>query len=215
MIVELLLSDAGKLLAGLMLPLLGTTLGAGTVFFLKRELQPAVQKTLLGFAAGVMIALLINVYHAPDPSLSSMIDGGGIMSMVRVALIITISSSYSGIFEETGLLNGLKSKMGTLSRRFSVFGTILGTAAAAGMVACNQTLATMLVDQICKELEPDAQKFAIDMENSVIVVAPLVPWSIAGAVPLASVSAPLTSIVAAVFLYLLPLWYFGVRLRKK
>ena len=70
-------------------------------------------------------------------------------------------------------------------------------------------------DQICKELEPDAQKFAIDMENSVIVVAPLVPWSIAGAVPLASVSAPLTSIVAAVFLYLLPLWYFGVRLRKK
>ena len=162
-----------------------------------------------------LFALLINGYHAPDPSLSSMIDGGGIMSMVRVALIITISSSYSGIFEETGLLNGLKSKMGTLSRRFSVFGTILGTAAAAGMVACNQTLATMLVDQICKELEPDAQKFAIDMENSVIVVAPLVPWSIAGAVPLASVSAPLTSIVAAVFLYLLPLWYFGVRLRKK
>lgn len=34
------------------------------------------------------------------------------MSMVRVALIITISSSYSGIFEGTGLLNGLKSKMG-------------------------------------------------------------------------------------------------------
>ena len=162
-----------------------------------------------------LFALLVNCYHAPDPSLSSMIDGGGIMSMVRVALIITISSSYSGIFEATGLLNGLKSKMGTLSRRFSVFGTILGTAAAAGMVACNQTLATMLVDQICKELEPDAQKFAIDMENSVIVVAPLVPWSIAGAVPLASVSAPLTSIVAAVFLYLLPLWYFGVRLRKK
>lgn len=56
MIGELLLSDAGKLLAGLLLPLLGTTLGAGTVFFLKRELRPAVQKTLLGFAAGVMIA---------------------------------------------------------------------------------------------------------------------------------------------------------------
>ena len=99
-----------------------------------------------------------------------MIDGGGIMSMVRVALIITISSSYSGIFEGTGLLNGLKSKMGSVSRKITVFGTILMTSmVAAGMVACNQTLATMLVDQICKELEPDAQKFAIDMENSVIV----------------------------------------------
>ena len=163
----------------------------------------------------LIVGILVVGYKSPDPAISSMIDGGGIMSMVRVALIITISSSYSGIFEETGLLNGLKSKMGTVSRKITPFGTILMTSVAAGMVACNQTLATMLVDQICKELEPDAQKFAIDMENSVIVVAPLVPWSIAGAVPLASVSAPLTSIVAAVFLYLLPLWYFGVRLRKK
>lgn len=163
----------------------------------------------------LIVGILVGGYKSPDPAISSMIDGGGIMSMVRVALIITISSSYSGIFEETGLLNGLKSKMGTVSRKITPFGTILMTSVAAGMVACNQTLATMLVDQICKELEPDPQKFAIDMENSVIVVAPLVPWSIAGAVPLASVSAPLTSIVAAVFLYLLPLWHFGVRLRKK
>ena len=163
----------------------------------------------------LIVGILVGGYKSPDPAISSMIDGGGIMSMVRVALIITISSSYSGIFEETGLLNGLKSKMGTVSRKITPFGTILMTSVAAGMVACNQPLATMLVDQICKELEPDPQKFAIDMENSVIVVAPLVPWSIAGAVPLASVSAPLTSIAAAVFLYLLPLWHFGVRLRKK
>ena len=163
----------------------------------------------------LIVGILVGGYKSPDPAISSMIDGGGIMSMVRVALIITISSSYSGIFEETGLLNGLKSKMGTVSRKITPFGTILMTSVAAGLVACNQPLATMLVDQICKELEPDPQKFAIDMENSVIVVAPLVPWSIAGAVPLASVSAPLTSIAAAVFLYLLPLWHFGVRLRKK
>lgn len=158
--------------------------------------------------------ILVNGYHSPDTSIASMIDGGGIMSMVRVALIITISSSYSGIFETTGLLNGLKSKIVVLSKRISVFGTILGTSFVAGMVACNQTLATMLVDQICKDLEPDHQKFAIDMENSVIVTAPLIPWSIAGAVPLASVSAPLISIAAAVFLYLLPMWHFMMQLKE-
>ena len=161
-----------------------------------------------------IIGILVGGYKSPDPSIASMINGGGIMSMVRVALIITISSSYSGIFEATGLLNGLKSKMGMLSKKISVFGTILVTSIAAGMVACNQTLATMLVDQICKDLEPDSQKFAIDMENSVIVTAPLIPWSIAGAVPLASVSAPLVSIAAAVFLYLLPIWHFIIRARK-
>ena len=163
----------------------------------------------------LIIGILINGYKSPDPAIASMINGGGIMSMVRVALIITISSSYSGIFEATGLLNGLKSKMVAVSRRITVFGTILMTSLVAAMVACNQTLAMMLVDQVCKDLEPDSQKFAIDMENSVIVMAPLIPWSIAGAVPLASVSAPLVSIAAAVFLYLLPIWHLIVRIRER
>ncbi|MBQ9036135.1 MAG: ZIP family metal transporter [Erysipelotrichaceae bacterium] len=41
---------------GLMIPFLGTTLGSGFVFLLKNELKPAVEKVLLGFASGVMIA---------------------------------------------------------------------------------------------------------------------------------------------------------------
>lgn len=41
---------------GLFLPFLGTTLGAGCVFFLKHEMKPLVQKALLGFASGVMVA---------------------------------------------------------------------------------------------------------------------------------------------------------------
>lgn len=41
---------------GLALPLLGTVLGASCVFFLRREIHPSLQKLLLGFAAGVMIA---------------------------------------------------------------------------------------------------------------------------------------------------------------
>lgn len=40
----------------MLLPFLGTTLGAGCVFFLRDELKPGVQKALLGFASGVMIA---------------------------------------------------------------------------------------------------------------------------------------------------------------
>ena len=36
---------------GLMIPFLGTTLGAACVFFLKKELGANVQKALLGFAS--------------------------------------------------------------------------------------------------------------------------------------------------------------------
>lgn len=44
------------ILTGLLLPFIGTCAGAGCVFFLKNELNPKVQKTLLGFASGVMVA---------------------------------------------------------------------------------------------------------------------------------------------------------------
>lgn len=39
-----------------MIPFLGTALGACTVFFVKGALKPRVQKSLLGFASGVMVA---------------------------------------------------------------------------------------------------------------------------------------------------------------
>ena len=41
---------------GLIIPFIGTTLGAVCVFFVKNELKPSIQKSLLGFAAGVMVA---------------------------------------------------------------------------------------------------------------------------------------------------------------
>lgn len=44
---------------GLVIPFLGTSLGAACVFFLKNDLNPKVQKALLGFASGVMVAASI------------------------------------------------------------------------------------------------------------------------------------------------------------
>ena len=40
----------------LLIPFLGTSLGAGCVFFLKERMNPMVQRSLTGFAAGVMVA---------------------------------------------------------------------------------------------------------------------------------------------------------------
>ena len=45
-----------QLAVGLLLPFLGTTLGAACVFFMLGQMKPLVQKMLLGFASGVMVA---------------------------------------------------------------------------------------------------------------------------------------------------------------
>lgn len=47
---------SGQIILGLFIPFIGTTLGAGMVYLMKGEMRPAVQKMLLGFAAGVMMA---------------------------------------------------------------------------------------------------------------------------------------------------------------
>lgn len=48
-----------QLLLGLMIPFLGTVLGSGLVFLMKEKLNKKVEKLLLGFASGVMIAASI------------------------------------------------------------------------------------------------------------------------------------------------------------
>lgn len=52
---------------GLLIPFLGTTLGAFCVFFMKRELNPKIQRALTGFASGVMVAA--SVWSLLIPSL--------------------------------------------------------------------------------------------------------------------------------------------------
>ena len=45
-----------EVLWGLLLPFLGTALGAGCVFFMKKSMDPRLRRALTGFAAGVMTA---------------------------------------------------------------------------------------------------------------------------------------------------------------
>ena len=49
----------GTVALGILLPFIGTSLGSAMVFLLKKEINPKIQKLLLGFASGVMIAASI------------------------------------------------------------------------------------------------------------------------------------------------------------
>ena len=162
-------------------------------------------------------ALLITGYQAADAEVAAMINGGGIISMVRVACIISLSSAFSGIFRKTGLLDNAKQAIGRLSACTNPYTATLCTSVVASIIACNQTLTIMLTSQLCDGLERDGEKRALDLENTAVVVAALVPWSIAGGVPLASVGAPSSSMLFTFFLYLLPLWRLAVEFagRKK
>lgn len=69
----------GMVLKGIFIPFLGTALGSMSVFFMKKEMHPNVQKALAGFAAGVMVAA--SVWSLLIPALEQS-EGMGNLSVI-------------------------------------------------------------------------------------------------------------------------------------
>lgn len=145
-------------------------------------------------------------FYPADQQLAQILSGGGIISMFTVSVIIILSSAYAGIFEATGFLNTTQARLAQLGEKITPYGSILLTATITSMATCNQTLSSILTYQLHKDSADNMQQLALDLENSTIVVAALIPWSIACAVPLATVGAGNASILFAFYLYLLPLY---------
>lgn len=145
-------------------------------------------------------------YHAEAPEVARLVDGGGLASMANIECVVGISATYAGLFDGTGLLRGLRSRIDELNRRTSPFVSVLATGLATSCIACNQTLAIMLTDQLCSGLAGETREgYALDLEDTVVTCAALMPWSIAATATLSFIGAPTASILAACFLYLLPL----------
>ena len=68
-----------NVMIGIMIPFLGTLLGSGCVFFMKKQLNERVQKILLGFAAGVMVAA--SVWSLLIPAMDMSMDKGKLAFM--------------------------------------------------------------------------------------------------------------------------------------
>lgn len=166
-------------------------------------------------SVGDILKFSIMGYEAKSFAAAKMINGGGIVSMLRVGAIVCISSSYSGIFHKTDILEAVERLINKLHSKISTFSVVLTTALASSAIACNQTLAIMLTQQLCNGIESDKKRLAGFLENSAVVVSSLIPWSIACRVPLDSVGAPTYSLVFAALNILIPLWSLWIWRRKK
>ena len=70
-------------LIGILIPFAGTALGSAMVFFMKKEMNKRLEKILLGFASGVMMAA--SVWSLLIPSIDMAEQGGGISWMPPAA----------------------------------------------------------------------------------------------------------------------------------
>jgi ZIP family zinc transporter len=106
-----------QIVIGVIIPLLGTTLGSAMVFFLKGEMKPKVQKSLLGFASGVMIAA--SVWSLLIPAIEMTEEQGGINwlpcsigFMLGVGFLLLLDTLIPHLHVNTDEPEGHKSKLG-------------------------------------------------------------------------------------------------------
>ena len=142
---------------------------------------------------------------------AGIIQGGGLFSMLNVALIVLISSAYAGIFAGTNLLQNFENALMKLSQRTSPFASLLLSSLGTAAFSCNQTLAILLTYQLAHKTYAScrlsASRLALDLENSVVLLSVVIPWNIAGAVPAAALGADASFIPYAFYLFLVPLWW--------
>ena len=101
---------------GLLIPFLGTTLGSATVFLMKNKLNKKVEKILLGFAAGVMIAA--SVWSLLIPSIDMAQEQGilpwlpaAIGFMLGIVFLLVLDSLIPHLHLESTKPEGIKIKL--------------------------------------------------------------------------------------------------------
>ena len=88
----------GSTLIGILIPFLGTSLGAAMVFVLKNTISDNLQKILTGFAAGVMVAA--SFWSLLQPALESS-EGMGTWAFVPAAVGFLVGMGFLLLLDET------------------------------------------------------------------------------------------------------------------
>ncbi len=91
--------------------------------------------------ADLPVILLFGL-RAPGATVANMVNGGGVFSMMNVLTIVTISSSYAGLFQTTGLLRRMCQLVADLSDNSTPFFGVLIT--SMYFLACKFSVKTFL-----------------------------------------------------------------------
>ena len=105
-----------QIFLGLAIPFLGTTLGAAMVFLMKKEMNKKVEKILLGFASGVMIAA--SVWSLLIPSIEMAETQGKVAwipavigFLLGIVFLLVLDSVVPHMHLESEKPEGMKAKL--------------------------------------------------------------------------------------------------------
>ena len=169
--------------------------------------------------AGVLRMMLLG-FTPRSAELTAILSGGGVASMLEIVVLLLLSSGCAGIFEGTRMLAGIEDNLSRLSRRIGRFPAMVLASLGACAIFCNQTIGIIMCRQCMGKNYGDTPEertaLMLDIENSVVPLAGMVPWCIASSVPLGMLGCGMSALPFSAYLYLLPVcWYFTLKIRTK
>lgn len=187
---------------------------------------------LISIGVGMVIAYFLQHYTisqifyyaiagfslSDNSPLRGILVGGGMISMLKLCAIVVVSTAIAGILAGTNALQIVDQYLNKIQHRSDLFlaTTVIGI--ATGAFGCTQTIAIVLTQQLVKNQYIQRgltnSELAIDLENTVVVLSPLIPWNIAGLVPATILMTDAGFIPYAWYLYILTGWSW-LQLRKK
>jgi len=169
-----------------------------TVGLQKLPLMTAVKAAFLGYAPAEGI-------------LKDILAGGGLFSMVSVCIIVMLTSFSAGILEGINALDIVKSKVDILCEKLGLFPASCILSVVIGSIFCNQSVIVVMGEQLLSESYrrrgASRLELAMDISNSGVVLAGLIPWSIAISIPLSMLGVGYSAMLWCVLLYLIPICY--------
>lgn len=175
----------------------------------------AITVLVQGMPLGEALSTALLGYRPHQPALAELLSGGGIASVFNAAAMVLAIGFYVGVLEEIEVLKPLQQWLDRLADRIGLFPTTILESLVVLMIFCNQSVMILmgeeLMSQAYRRRGASRQELAIDLENSGITMAGLIPWNIAIAVPLSMLEVGAEVIPWCVLLYLIPLCYLFTR----
>lgn len=156
-------------------------------------------------------------YVPAEENLRAMLSGGGVVSMLEVSGILLISGTYGGIFRETGMLTPVTDRLEAMAGKIGRYPAMLLMSFVLCAMFCNQTISTIMQSQLSVPLygSEEKEEKMLDLENSAIMTAALVPWCIACSVPFGMMGVGPKALLFGFYPMLLPLCFCIKRVREQ
>jgi NhaC family Na+:H+ antiporter len=100
------------------------------------------------YSAIELLKFIVVGFRLQDSFLQPILAGGGLLSMLKVTIVVIISTAFVGLFAETQLLKRVETWLDRVRSRSNCFLSTCAIGTGAAAFGCTQTIAILLTQQL-------------------------------------------------------------------